>query len=99
MDEPHASWTTGLDSASVGEVSAPLRGAPERSPLEFVGSSDDTIAEAVRRAIAHACLSLPTLEGAGVMVIPQIDRGADGPRFRVRLRVSPQAADPDATRD
>jgi flavin-binding protein dodecin len=70
----------------------------ETAPLEFVGSSDDTIAEAVRRALAHASASLQTLDGAGVVVIPQIDPGGAHPRFHVTLRVSPQAAQPDDAR-
>jgi flavin-binding protein dodecin len=57
-------------------------------PVEFVGSSDHTIAEAVRRALSRASLSLRTLDGAGVVVIPQIRRGRSGTRFRVTLRVS-----------
>jgi hypothetical protein len=36
-------------------------------------------------------LSLRTLEGAGVVVIPQIDRHGASPRFHLTLRVSPSA--------
>ena len=94
MDELHASWTTGLDSTPVEEASASLRAIAERPPLEFVGSSDHTIGEAVRRALSNVALSLQTLEGVGVMVIPQIDRAGAQPRFHVTLRVSPQVAQP-----
>jgi flavin-binding protein dodecin len=75
-------------------VSADDVAGAEIAPLEFVGSSDDTIAEAVRRALAHASASLQTLDGAGVVVIPQIDRGGAQPRFHVTLRVSPQVGQP-----
>ena len=70
----------------------------ESATLEFVGSSDETIAEAVRRALWHASSSLQTLDGVGVVVIPQIDREGAHPRFHVTLRVSPQAASSDAAR-
>jgi len=59
--------------------------APQR--IEFVGASDDTIAEAVRRALARASESLSTLEGVGVLVIPQIQDGS-APRYRVTLRIT-----------
>ena len=61
---------------------------PPTAPLEFIGSSDDTIAEAVRRALSRASLSLHTLDGVGVIVIPQIERHGAGPRFQVTLRIS-----------
>ena len=54
--------------------------------VEFVGSSDETIAEAVRRALFDASSSLTTLDGMGVMVIPQIDAQGIRPRFHVTLR-------------
>ena len=87
MNELNVSLATVLDSPSV--VHAPP--AVVQPPQEFVGSSDDTIAEAVRRALSQASLSLRTLEGAGVVVIPQIDRQGARTRFHVTLRVSPSA--------
>ena len=60
--------------------------------VEFAGASDDTIADAVRRALTHASRSLRTLEGAGVLVIPQIHRDGAAPRYRVTLRVTAGAA-------
>ena len=92
MNELHASLATVLDSPPVDEA-APSAALAEHAPLEFVGSSDDTIAEAVRRALSYASLSLQTLEGAGVVVIPQIDRHGARPRYQVTLRVSPHVAD------
>jgi flavin-binding protein dodecin len=56
--------------------------------IEFVGASDDTIAEAVRRALASASASLRTLEGVGVLVIPQVYREGPAPRYRVTLQVT-----------
>lgn len=93
MNELHTVWA-GSESAPLDEASpsTPVRAT---APLEFVGASDHTIAEAVRRALAHASLSLQTLEGAGVKVIPEIDPRANHPRFRVTLRVSPQGTIPD----
>jgi len=86
MNELRVSLTSFVDSAPVADI------APERvAALEFVGSSDDTIAEAVRRALNHASLSLRTLEGVGVVVIPQIEGRGAGPRFQVTLRVSQTA--------
>ncbi len=86
MNERNASLATVLDAAPVDEATAtPVALAGTR---EFVGSSDDTIAEAVRRALSQAALSLRTLDGLGVVVIPQIDRHGS-PRFHVTLRVSP----------
>jgi flavin-binding protein dodecin len=93
MNELHASLATVLDT--VDEPAAASAALVEHAPLEFVGSSDDTIAEAVRRALSYASLSLQTLDGAGVVVIPQIDRHGARPRFQVTLRVSPQATSPD----
>ena len=63
----------------------------ETTPLEFVGASDHTIAEAVRRALSHASTSLRTLDGVGVVVIPEIDRHGASPRFQVRLQHLPAA--------
>jgi len=86
MNERNASLATVLESAPVNEAMAtPVAFAV---PCEFVGSSDDNIAEAVRRALAQAVLSLRTLDGVGVVVIPQIDRHGS-PRFHVTLRLSP----------
>ena len=70
--------------------------APEIAPVvEFVGASDATIAEAVREALAHASRSLRTLDGAGVLVIPQIVTQGPAPRYRVTLQVT--AAAPDSS--
>ena len=81
MNKLHVSLATVLDSAPAEE--------PAAAPLEFVGSSDDTIAEAVRRALSRAARTLRTLEGVGVVVMPQIDRHGTRPRFHVTLRVLP----------
>jgi flavin-binding protein dodecin len=62
--------------------------ATDRPTAEFVGASDDTIGEAVRRARARAATALRTLEGAGVLVIPQVYRRGVTPRFRVTLKVT-----------
>ncbi len=85
MNELNASLATVLDAVPVDEAASP---AAFVAPCEFVGSSDDNIAEAVRRALAQAALSLRTLDGVGVVVIPHIDRHGS-PRFHVTLRVSP----------
>jgi flavin-binding protein dodecin len=74
--------------ASTAAVVTSAELAVPQAPVEFVGSSDHTIAEAVRRALSRASISLRTLDGAGVVVIPQIQRGRTGTRFRVTLRVS-----------
>lgn len=93
MNETHVAFANYLESAPVDEI--PTGVAPrERAPLEFVGSSDDTIAEAVRRALSHASLSLRTLDGVGVVVIPQINGRGAGPRFQVTLRISQAAVVP-----
>lgn len=94
MNELHVSLATVLDSAPADEA-APAHTA--MAPTEFVGASDDTIAEAVRRALSYALTSLRTLDGVGVVVIPQIGRYGAGPRFQVTLRISQTAAAP-ATR-
>ncbi len=65
----------------------------ERPAEEFVGASDDTIAEAVRRALAHAAQTLRTLEGVGVLIVPQIYRPGAAPRFRVTLKVTSPSPD------
>jgi flavin-binding protein dodecin len=85
MNESHAS------AAALQTTAADLSEPRVLTPVEFVGSSDHTIAEAVRRALSRASLSLTTLDGAGVVVIPQIQRRSSGTRFRVTLRVSPNA--------
>jgi len=64
--------------------------------IEFVGASDDTIAEAVRRALASASASLRTLEGVGVLVIPQVYREGPAPRYRVTLQVTAPATSASA---
>lgn len=89
MNDLQASVATMLDTAMPAKQPA---SAP--APVEFVGSSDHTIAEAVRRALSRASISLRTLDGAGVMVIPQIARNGPGPRFNVTLRVSPSVPPP-----
>jgi flavin-binding protein dodecin len=88
MNETYVSLATVLDSAPADEAVPTGGPLPPAAPLEFIGSSDDTIAEAVRRALSHASVSLRTLDGVGVIVIPQIDRNGRGPRFQVTLRVS-----------
>lgn len=69
----------------------------ENTPVmvQFVGASDATIAEAVRNALARAAQLLRTLDGAGVLVIPQILHEGAEPRYRVTLQVT--AASPDAS--
>jgi flavin-binding protein dodecin len=91
MNDLQTSAAATLDSVSPAEQPAV---ASTPAPVEFVGSSDHTIAEAVRRALSRASISLRTLDGAGVMVIPQIARNGSGPRFNVTLRVSPSAPPP-----
>ena len=59
--------------------------------VEFVGASNDTIADAVRRAMTRAARSLRTLEGAGVVVIPQLCPDGSA-RYRVTLRVTAGAS-------
>ena len=88
MNELHVSLATVLDSAPADEAMPTVGLLPPTAALEFVGSSDDTIAEAVRRALSHASVSLRTLDGVGVVVIPQIGRNGRGPRFQVTLRIS-----------
>jgi flavin-binding protein dodecin len=91
MNEPHASLATVLESSPTDTASASAAARAE-TPLEFVGASDHTIAEAVRRALSDASTSLRTLDGVGVVVVPEIDRAGASPRFQVRLRISPAAA-------
>jgi flavin-binding protein dodecin len=71
--------------------------ATDRPTAEFVGASDETIGEAVRRALARAATALRTLEGAGVLVIPQVYRRGVAPRFRVTLKVTAPAANGNGT--
>lgn len=91
MNDLQASAAKTLDTAVPAEEPV-VANAP--APVEFVGSSDHTIAEAVRRALSRASISLRTLDGAGVVVIPQIARNGKGPRFNVTLRVSPSVPPP-----
>lgn len=79
--------------AVVPSVSAASSPPVEHPTAEFVGASDDTIAEAVRRALARATQTLRTLEGAGVLIVPQIYRPGTAPRFRVTLKVTPPSAE------
>lgn len=97
MNDLSGSLATVLEPAPADDAAAPSTALAEPAPLEFVGSSDETIAEAVRRALWHASATLQTLDGAGVVVIPQIDREGAHPRFHVTLRVSPQPTPPDVT--
>ncbi len=92
MNELHASLATVLEAPATETATAPAVARAETTPVEFVGASDHTIAEAVRRALSDASLSLRTLDGVGVVVIPEIDRRGVSPRFQVRLRISPAAA-------
>lgn len=79
-------------------MSSRAAAAERPATIEFVGASDDTIAEAVRHALARASKSLRTLEGAGVVVIPHIDRHGTAPRFQVTLQIT-AGASADASRD
>lgn len=92
MNELHASLATVLESAPTEHSTVDAVERAEVTSFEFVGASDHTIAEAVRRALSDASTSLRTLDGAGVRVIPEIDRDGGSPRFQVRLRVSPGLA-------
>ena len=88
MNGFYVSSATVLDSAPTADAPSEDVSIAATTPLEFVGSSDDTIAEAVRRALSRASTSLRTLEGVGVVVMPQIDRQGASPRFQVTLRIS-----------
>lgn len=88
MNELHASLATVLEPASIETPTVDTVEHAEATSFEFVGASDHTIAEAVRRALADASSSLRTLDGVGVRVIPEIDRSGASPRFQVRLHVS-----------
>jgi flavin-binding protein dodecin len=88
MNELHASLATVPESAPIETPTVDAVAGPEATSFEFVGASDHTIAEAVRRALAEASSSLRTLDGVGVRVIPEIDRDGASPRFQVRLQVS-----------
>ncbi len=61
--------------------------------VQVVGASDVTIAEAVRNALARASQSLSTLDGAGVLVIPQILYEGAAPRYRVTVQVTAGSAE------
>jgi flavin-binding protein dodecin len=94
MNETHTQSPhyTGKIRTKYAEAAAPDGVA---TVVEFVGASDATIAEAVREALARASRSLRTLDGAGVLVIPQIvSQGGVAPRYRVTLQVT--AATPDS---
>ncbi len=77
------------------EAANQLASTPISAPtmVEFVGASDATIAEAVRNALADASQSLRTLDGAGVLVIPQILRDGGVPHYRVTLQVTAASSD------
>ncbi|MBI3766978.1 MAG: dodecin domain-containing protein [Deltaproteobacteria bacterium] len=83
-----------------GKIRAKYAEATDRdgdSPVmvEVVGASDATIAEAVRNALSRASQSLRTLDGAGVLVIPQMLHAGEAPRYRVTVQVT--AASPDTS--
>ncbi len=88
MNELHASLATVMEPAPIEHPTGGTVERPEVPSFEFVGASDHTIAEAVRRALSDASTSLRTLDGVGVRVIPEIDREGASPRFQVRLQVS-----------
>jgi len=92
MNELHASLATVLESAPTENSTVGTVEQTKVTSFEFVGASDHTIAEAVRRALSDASSSLRTLDGVGVRVIPEIDRDGASPRFQVRLQVSLAAA-------
>jgi flavin-binding protein dodecin len=87
MNEPHASLATVLESAPTAHSTLDTVERAAGTSFEFVGVSDHTIAEAVRRALSDASTSLRTLDGVGVRVIPEIDRDGASPRYQVRLRI------------
>lgn len=89
----HTPRYTGKIRTKFAEAAA--GGAP--ITVEFVGASDATIAEAVRHALASASRSVGTLDGMGVLVIPQIFHEGAAPRYRVTLQVT--AGNPDAPPD
>jgi len=89
----HAPRYTGKIRTKYAEA-AGERGDGGPITVEFVGASDATIAEAVRNALARASASVGTLDGAGVLVIPQILHEGAAPRYRVTLQVT--ASNPDA---
>jgi flavin-binding protein dodecin len=82
---------TGRIRTKYAEAATQSDGAP--AMVQFVGASDATIAEAVRDALARASKSLRTLDGAGVLVIPQILHEGAEPRYRVTLQVTAAAPD------
>src|SRR5262249_38051370 len=88
---PHYTGTIRTKYAeAAAEVATP-------SVIEFVGASDVTIADAVRNALARASRSLRTLDGAGVLVIPQLLPAARGPPFAVTLQVTAASDPPSAS--
>jgi flavin-binding protein dodecin len=89
----HAPRYTGKIRTKYAEASDHDADAPVM--VEVVGASDATIAEAVRNALARASQSLRTLDGAGVLVIPQMLHAGEAPRYRVTVRVT--AASPETS--
>ena len=78
-DYDHARTLSHVPTTTVASAARPT--------AEFVGASDETIGEAVRRALARAAQALRTLEGVGVLIVPHIRQG-NAPRFRVTLKVT-----------
>ena len=90
----HAPRYSGTIRTKYADAANHIENTPVPVMVQFVGASDATIAEAVRNALARASQSLRTLDGAGVLVIPQILHEGAAPRYRVTLQVT--AASPDA---
>lgn len=88
MNELNACLATVMEPAPTEDSTVPAVEHAAVTSFEFVGASDHTIAEAVRRALSDASTSLRTLDGVGVRVIPEIDRDGASPRFQVRLQIS-----------
>jgi flavin-binding protein dodecin len=90
MSESATNESTAACRPYSGTIRTKFAAAAADQPVtvEFVGASDDTIADAVRRALARASESLHTLDGAGVMVIPEVYRHGPAPRYRVTLQVT-----------
>ena len=87
----HAPQYSGKIRTKYADAASQSDGA---ATMQFVGASDVTIADAVRKALARASRSLRTLDGAGVLVIPQILHEGAAPRYRVTLQVTAASADP-----
>jgi flavin-binding protein dodecin len=92
--EPVAAFSPYSGTIRTKFAAAAVAGRP--LTIEFVGASDDTIAEAVRRALACAFESLRTLDGAGVRVMPEVYREGPTPRYRVTLQVTAANRSPDS---